>query len=101
MPPVSPLKPKVDAGDCGWHFKTVVAFGVEFGKVREEDDVSDPTHNCIPKVPGRGRRITDDNLWRPTRRAKEHYAKGKLTTRRGAVHDSTELVEVSIGWLCG
>jgi hypothetical protein len=35
--------------------------------------------------------ITDDNLWRPTRRAKEHYTKDELTTRRGAVH--------SIGWL--
>ena len=37
-------------------------------------------------------RITDDNLWRPTRRAEEHYTKDKLSTRRGAVH--------SIGWLC-
>ncbi len=36
--------------------------------------------------------ITDDNLWRPTRRAEEHYTKDKLSTRRGAVH--------SIGWLC-
>ena len=36
--------------------------------------------------------ITDDNLWRPTRRAKEHCTKDKLSTRRGAVH--------SIGWLC-
>ncbi len=35
--------------------------------------------------------ITDDNLWRPTRRAEEHYTKDKLSTRRGAVH--------SIGWL--
>jgi hypothetical protein len=38
------------------------------------------------------RQITDDNLWRPTRRAEEHYTKNKLSTRRGAVH--------SIGWLC-
>ena len=37
--------------------------------------------------------ITDDNLWRPTRRAEEHYTKDKLSTRRGAVH--------SIGWLYG
>jgi hypothetical protein len=37
--------------------------------------------------------ITDDNLWRPTRRAEEHYTKDKLSTRRGAVY--------SIGWLCG
>jgi hypothetical protein len=37
--------------------------------------------------------ITDDNLWRPTRRAEEHYTKDKLSTRRGAVH--------SIGWLFG
>jgi hypothetical protein len=29
--------------------------------------------------------ITDDNLWRPTRRAEEHYTKDKLSTRRGAV----------------
>ena len=36
--------------------------------------------------------ITDDNLWRPTRRAEEHYTKDQLSTRRGAVH--------SIGWLC-
>ena len=36
-------------------------------------------------------RITDDNLWRPTRRAEEHYTNDKLSTRRGAVH--------SIGWL--
>jgi hypothetical protein len=35
--------------------------------------------------------ITDDNLWRPTRRAEAHYTKDKLPTRRGAVH--------SIGWL--
>ena len=35
--------------------------------------------------------ITDDNLWRPTRRAEEDYTKNKLSTRRGAVH--------SIGWL--
>jgi len=35
---------------------------------------------------------TDDNLWRPTRRAKGYYTKDKLSTRRGAVH--------SIGWLC-
>ncbi len=35
--------------------------------------------------------IADDNLWRPTRRAEEHYTKDKLSTRRGAVH--------SIGWL--
>jgi hypothetical protein len=34
--------------------------------------------------------ITDDNLWRPTRRAEEHYTKDKHPTRRGAVH--------SIGW---
>ena len=34
---------------------------------------------------------TDDNLWRPTRRAEGHYTKDKLSTRRGAVH--------SIGWL--
>ncbi len=34
---------------------------------------------------------TDDLLWRPTRRAKGHYTKDKLSTRRGAVH--------SIGWL--
>ncbi|HEY1686697.1 MAG TPA: hypothetical protein VGG19_18195 [Tepidisphaeraceae bacterium] len=34
-------------------------------------------------------RITDDNLWRPTRRAKEHYTKDKLSTRRGP---STALV---------
>ncbi len=33
---------------------------------------------------------TDDNLWRPTRRAEGHYTKDKLSTRRGAVH--------SIGW---
>jgi hypothetical protein len=38
-------------------------------------------------------RITDDNLWRPTRRAEGHYTKDKLSTRCGAVH--------SIGWLCG
>jgi hypothetical protein len=38
------------------------------------------------------RRITDDNLWRPARRAEEHYTRDKLSTRRGAVH--------SIGWLC-
>jgi hypothetical protein len=37
--------------------------------------------------------ITDDNLWRPTRRANGHYTKNKLSTRRGAVH--------SIGWLFG
>src|SRR3984957_4885748 len=37
--------------------------------------------------------LTDDNLWRPTRRAEEHYTKDKLSTRRGAVH--------SIGWLSG
>ena len=36
--------------------------------------------------------ITDDNLWRPTRRAEGHYTKDKPSTRRGAVH--------SIGWLC-
>ena len=36
--------------------------------------------------------LTDDNLWRPTRRAEGHYTKDKLSTRRGAVH--------SIGWLC-
>ena len=35
--------------------------------------------------------ITDDNLWRPARRAEERYTKDKLPTRRGAVH--------SIGWL--
>jgi hypothetical protein len=35
--------------------------------------------------------ITDDVLWRATRRAEEHYTKDKLSTRRGAVH--------SIGWL--
>jgi hypothetical protein len=45
---------------------------------------------CCPENFARG--ITDDNLWRPTRRAKEHYTKDKLSTRRGAVH--------SIGWLC-
>ena len=44
--------------------------------------------------------ITNDNLWRPTRRAEEHYTKNKLSIRRGAVHDSTELVEVSTGRLC-
>ena len=38
----------------------------------------------------RMRGITDDNLWRPTRRAEEHRTKDKLSTRRGAVH--------SIGW---
>jgi hypothetical protein len=32
------------------------------------------------------RGITDDNLWRPTRRAKGHYTKDKLSTRCGAVH---------------
>jgi hypothetical protein len=37
--------------------------------------------------------ITDDVLWRATRRAEEHYTKDKLSTRRGAVH--------SIGWLSG
>jgi len=42
----------------------------------------------IDKPPGRR---TDDNLWRPTRRAKGRYTKDKLSTRRGAVH--------SIGWL--
>ncbi len=31
-------------------------------------------------------KITDDNLWRPTRRAKEHYTKNNLWSRRGAVH---------------
>ena len=46
----------------------------------------------IPAVPTAQRfSSTDDNLWRPTRRAKEHYTKDKLSTRRGAVH--------SIGWL--
>jgi hypothetical protein len=32
---------------------------------------------------GSARGITDNNLWRPTRRAKEHYTKVKLSTRRG------------------
>jgi hypothetical protein len=36
--------------------------------------------------------VTDDNLWRPTRRAEEHNTKDNPSTRRGAVH--------SIGWLC-
>ena len=30
--------------------------------------------------------MTDDNLWRPTRRAVELYTKDKLSTRRGPVH---------------
>ena len=42
---------------------------------------------------GGERRITDDNLWRPTRRARGHCTKDKPPTRRGAVH--------SIGWLSG
>jgi hypothetical protein len=48
---------------------------------------------AIPAAPTAQRfSSTDDNLWRPTRRAEGHYTKDKLSTRRGAVH--------SIGWLC-
>ncbi len=35
--------------------------------------------------PDRSCWITDDNLWRPTRRAGRHYTKNKLSTRRDAV----------------
>jgi hypothetical protein len=59
------------------------------------DPMSDPSTPLIPALTRDVRlfgRITDEVLWRPTRRADEYYTKGRLSTRRGAVH--------SIGWLC-
>jgi hypothetical protein len=55
---------------------------------RRNDSVSVQTVVTVDAHGG----ITDDNLWRPTRRGQGYYTKDKLSTRRGAVH--------SIGWLC-
>jgi hypothetical protein len=45
--------------------------------------------------------ITDDVLWRATRRADNHQSKREYHWRRGPVRGSTRLAEGSNRWLCG